>query len=190
MSRSLESKIAYREDLEKELSQAQMVMVVDFTGLTVAEITALRRKLRPIGTSARVTKNTIMKKAIAEQAKWKPIESYLKGPSVCLFVRKDIGETLKAYQAFAKEVKKTELRGGVFDGRAFAPDQIKAVADLPPKEVLLAQILGLLNNVPSRLAGTVKEVPASVARSINEVPASLARAIKAMQEKQSAGQPG
>ncbi len=187
MSRSLESKVALREELEQELKDSQMVMVVDFTGLSVAEITALRRKLRPIGATARVTKNTIMKKAIGDQVKWQPIETFLKGPSVCLFVRGDIGETLKNYQAFAKEVKKTELRGGVFDGRAFDPDQIKAVAELPPREVLLAKILGILNNVPSRLAGTVNEVPASVARSINEVPASLARAVKAMQEKQSEG---
>lgn len=187
MSRSLESKVALRGELEQELSDSQMVMVVDFTGLSVAEITALRRKLRPIGATARVTKNTIMKKAIGGQVKWQPIENFLKGPSVCLFVRGDIGEALKNYQAFAKEVKKSELRGGVFDGRAFDPDQIKAVADLPPKEVLLAKILGILNNVPSRLAGTVNEVPASVARSINEVPASLARAVKAMQEKQSEG---
>lgn len=187
MSRSLESKVALREELEQELKDSQMVMVLDFTGLSVAEITALRRKLRPIGATVRVTKNTIMKKAIGEQVKWQPIENFLKGPSACLFVRGDIGETLKNYQAFAKEVKKTELRGGVFDGRAFEPDQIKAVAELPPKEVLLAKILGILNNVPSRLAGTINEVPASVARSINEVPASLARAVKAMQEKQSEG---
>ena len=187
MGRTRESKEAVREGLEAELADTQMVMVIDFATLTVAGVTKLRRQLRPSGTVCKVTKNTLMKKAIAGQPKWEPLGTFLKGPSACLLVKKDIGEALKAYQAFAKETKKTELRGGVFDGRALPPDQLDAIAKLPPKEVLLAQIAGILNSVPSRLAGTLNEVPASLGRAINEVPASLARALKAYEEKQKEG---
>jgi len=170
-------------DLRSALSKSQMVMVIDYAGLSVAEITKLRKQLRPVGTLCKTTKNTLMKKAIANEAKWQAISDLLKGTSACLFVESDIAATLKAYQTFQKEIKKTELRGGVFDGRAFAPDQIKAVAELPSREELLAKIAGLVNAVPSRLAGSVNGVPQALGRAINEVPASLARAVKAMQEQ-------
>lgn len=183
MGKTLAQKQEVVADLKEALTKAQMVMVIDYAGLTVAEITKLRRQLRPVGTFCKTTKNTLMKKAIDGHAKWQPIGEMLKGTSACLFVESDIAGTLKAYQAFQKETKKTELRGGVFDGRLFAPDQIKAVADLPPKEVLLAKVAGLLNTVPSRLAGSINGVPQALGRAINEVPASLARAIKAMEEQ-------
>jgi large subunit ribosomal protein L10 len=183
MGKNLAEKQEIVSDLRSALTTAQMVMVIDYAGLSVAEITKLRKQMRPVGTFCKTTKNTLMKKAIADQAKWLAIGDLLKGTSACLFVESDIAATLKAYQAFQKETKKTELRGGVFDGRTFAPDQIKAVADLPPKEVLLAKIAGLVNAVPSRLAGSVNAVPQSLGRAINEVPASLARAVKAMQEQ-------
>jgi large subunit ribosomal protein L10 len=183
MGKTLAEKQKVVADLQSALSKAQMVMVIDYTGLSVAEITKLRRQLRPLGTYCKTTKNTLMKKAIANEAKWQPIGDMLKGASACLFVESDIAGTLKAYQAFQKEIKKTELRGGVFDGKAFAPDQIRAVAELPPREQLLAKIAGLVNAIPSRLAGSINGVPQALGRAINEVPASLARAIKAVQEQ-------
>jgi large subunit ribosomal protein L10 len=183
MGKSLAQKQEVVGDLRQALSKAQMVMVIDYAGLSVAEITKLRKQLRPVGTFCKTTKNTLMKKATADQPQWQPIGELLKGTSACLFVESDIAGTLKAYQAFQKETKKTELRGGVFDGRTFAPDQIKAVAELPPREELLAKIAGLVNAVPSRLAGSINGVPQTLGRAINEVPVSLARAIKAMQEQ-------
>lgn len=175
MGRSLEGKKELLNELLAELAEAQMVMVVDYAGLTVSEITKLRRHLRPTGTVCKVSKNTLIKKAIAEQTQWQSMESLLKGSTACLLVKGDIAGAIKAYQAFLKEVKKTELRGGVLDGKALTPNDLKAIADLPSREVLLAQIAGAINGVTAKLAIGIKEVPQS-----------LGRAIKAIHEKEAA----
>lgn len=169
MGRSLASKQTVVKTLESELAEAQMILVVDYTGLTVAEITNLRRKLRPSKTVCKVTKNTLMKRAISEQSQWQPIEPFLKGASACLLVKEDVAAAIKAYQAFQKETKKTELRGGVLDGLALSPDDIKAIADLPSKDVLLAQIARAMNGVTTKIAFGVKEVPQSLARAIQAI---------------------
>ncbi len=169
MGKTLAQKQKVVATLESEIDDAQMIMVLDYTSLTVAEITKLRRQMRPTGTVCKVTKNTLMKKAIADKTKWQPLETFLKGTSVCLVVKEDVGAAFKAYQAFLKETKKTELRGGVFDGRALNPDQLKAIADLPSKEVLMAQIAGAINGVATKLATGIKEVPQSLVRAIKAI---------------------
>jgi len=169
MGKTLEQKQKVVGKLEAEIAEAQMIMVLDYTALTVAEITKLRRQMKPSGTVCKVTKNTLMKKAIASKPEWQPLEAFLKGTSVCLVIKDDVGAAFKAYQAFLKETKKTELKGGVFDGRALNPDQLKAIADLPSKEVLMAQIAGAINGIATKLAFGIKEVPQSLARAIKAI---------------------
>jgi large subunit ribosomal protein L10 len=175
MGRSLADKQASLAELEAQLADTQMVMVIDYSTLSVAEITKLRRQLRPTGTVCKVTKNTLMRKAIASHEQWQPMEPFLKGASACLLVKEDIAGAIKAYQGFQKETKKTELRGGVLEGRALTQADLKAIADLPSREVLLAQIAGAINGVATKLAVSIKEVPQS-----------LGRAIKAIHEKEAA----
>jgi large subunit ribosomal protein L10 len=175
MGRSLADKQASLAELEAQLADTQMVMVIDYSTLSVAEITKLRRQLRPTGTVCKVAKNTLMRKAIASHEQWQPMEPFLKGSSACLLVKEDIAGAIKAYQGFQKETKKTELRGGVLEGRALTQADLKAIADLPSREVLLAQIAGAINGVATKLAVSIKEVPQS-----------LGRAIKAIHEKEAA----
>ncbi|NJL83338.1 MAG: 50S ribosomal protein L10 [Chloroflexaceae bacterium] len=174
-------------DLKVLLSEAQLMMIIDYQGLTVAEITDLRTRLRETGTICKVTKNTLMGMAIQGQANWQPMTQFLKGSSAFLLVKDDIGGAVRAYQSFRKDKKKTEFRGGVMQGMALTEDQVKAIADLPPKEVLMAQVAGALNAVATRLAVSLNQVPSSLARSINEVPGSLTRAIAAIAAKQEEG---
>ncbi len=169
MGKSLAQKQDVVADLKAQLEGTQMIMAIDFTGLSVAEITKLRRQLRPTGAVCKVTKNTLMRKAVADVPQWQAIETFLKGSTVCLFVKDDIGGALKAYQGFVKETKKTELRGGVLEGRALTPDEVKAIADLPSKEVLMAQVAGALNSLATKIAFGVKEVPQSLSRAIKAI---------------------
>jgi large subunit ribosomal protein L10 len=175
MGKTLDQKKFLVGEMSKEFEGTQMVMVIDYSTLSVAEITKLRRSLRPTGTVCRTTKNTLLKQAISETPEWKPLEGFLVGPSACLFVKEDIGGAVKAYQAFQKESKKTELRGGVLEGRALTAKDLQAIADLPSKEVLFAQIAGAINSVTAKIAIGIKEVPQS-----------LGRAIKAVSEKEAA----
>lgn len=166
MGRTKESKDAIITELKESLSESQMAIVIDYQGLSVAEITDLRRRLRPKGASCKVTKNTLMGIAVDGDDRWQPMEEFLKGSSAFLLVKDDFGGAIKAYQDFQKATKKSALRGGVMDGKALSEAEIKAIADLPSKEQLMAQIAGALNAVTAKIAIGIKEVPASVARGL------------------------
>lgn len=188
MGRTLENKKEVVADLKELLSDAQLAIVIDYQGLTVAEITDLRNRLRPTGTTCKVTKNTLMRHAIQEDENWQPMTEFLSGASAFMLVKDDIGGAIRAYQEFQKVTKKTEFRGGVMQGRALSQDQVKAIADLPSKEELIAQIAGAINSLATKLAVGINEVPTSLGRSINEVPASLGRCIQAVaQQKEGNG---
>jgi large subunit ribosomal protein L10 len=184
MGRTKENKAEVVEYLKGLLQEAQLALIIDYQGLSVAEITELRNRLRPTGTACKVTKNTLMRLAVAGNEDWEPMNQFLKGSSAFLLVRDDVGSAVRAYQSFRKDTKKTEFRGGVMQGQALTEDQVKAIADLPSKEVLIAQVAGALNAVATKLAVGINEVPSSLARSINEVPASLGRCIGAIASKQ------
>ncbi|KJH72335.1 50S ribosomal protein L10 [Aliterella atlantica] len=175
MGKSLADKQEMVAVLKEDLSAAQLALVIDYKGLTVAEITDLRRRLRPTGTVCQVTKNTLMGIAIDGQDNWQPMTELLKGSSAFLLVKEDISGAIKAYQDFQKASKKTELRGGVMEGRLLKEADVKAIGDLPSKEQLIAQIAGAINGVATKLAV-----------SINEVPASLGRCVQAISDKDQA----
>ncbi|MEN9220097.1 MAG: 50S ribosomal protein L10 [Thermostichales cyanobacterium SZTDM-1c_bins_54] len=183
---SLERKAEIVQEVQDLLKRSQMVMVVDYKGLTVAEMSSLRAELRPLGCVFMVVKNSLMERAIAGQAAWAGMQQYLAGSSAFIMVPDRIGDALKVYQGFQKKVKKTELRGAAMAGMALNIDQIKAVADLPPKEVLLAQAAGALQTVATRLAVSLKGVPTQLGRGINEVPASLGRVLQALAQRDAA----
>jgi large subunit ribosomal protein L10 len=166
MGRTLQNKQAIVAELKENLSASQMVAVIDYQGLTVAEITDLRRRLRPKGAICQVTKNTFMSKAIADDEKWQVLSEFLSGPSAFLIIENDFGGAIKAYGEFQKASKKTVLRGGVLEGKALSEAEVKAIGDLPSKEQLMGQIAGALNAVTAKIAIGIKEVPASVARGI------------------------
>lgn len=169
MGRTFEDKKVMVEELKANLSNSQLAVVIDYKGLTVAEITDLRRRLLPTGTTCTVAKNTLMRIAIEGDENWQPMTEFLKGSSAFLLIKEDVGGALKAYQDFQKASKKTELRGGVMEGRALSNADVKAIADLPSKEQLMAQIAGAINGVATKLAVGINQVPASLARGIQAI---------------------
>jgi large subunit ribosomal protein L10 len=169
MGRTLEDKKEIVAELQKTLSQSQLAVVIDFKGLSVAEITDLRQRLLPTGATCKVAKNTLMRIAIAGDPTWEPMTQFLKDSSALLFIKEDVGGALKAYQDFQKASKKTELRGGVMEGRALSQADVKAIADLPSKEQLIAQIAGAINGVATKLAVGINQVPSGLARVIQAV---------------------
>jgi large subunit ribosomal protein L10 len=166
MGRTLENKKEIVAGLKKDLDGATMVAVINYQGLTVAQITDLRRRIRPKGGLCTVTKNTLMGKAILDDTNWQALEPLLSGSSAFLVLRDDISGSIKAYYEFQKATKKTELHGGVMEGQILTGEQVKAIGDLPSKEQLMAQIAGALNSVTAKIAIGVKEVPSSIARAL------------------------
>ncbi|ABB56664.1 50S ribosomal protein L10 [Synechococcus elongatus] len=169
MGRTLANKQDIVTELKGLVDEAQMAFVVDYQGLTVAEITDLRNRLEASNSVCKVTKNTLMRRAIADADDWQPLTELLKGTNAFVLVKDDPGSAIKAYQAFQKDTKKTELRGGLLEGRLLSSDELKAIGDLPSKEVLIAQIAGAINGVATKLAVGIKEVPNSLARGIKAV---------------------
>jgi large subunit ribosomal protein L10 len=174
LGKTLDDKKVIVANLKSRLSEAKLAVVIDFQGLSVAEISNLRSRLREHGATCTVAKNTLMRIAVEGDDNWSALQEFLSGTSAFIFADEEtMSASLKAYQAFQKESKKTEVRGGVLDGEALSVDHVKALADLPTKDQLYA-----------RIAGAIKAVPTKLAKSVNEVPASLARALKAVAEKE------
>ncbi|WP_193197304.1 50S ribosomal protein L10 [Nostoc sp. MG11] len=169
MGRTLENKKEIVADLKETLSGSTLALVIDYQGLTVSEITDLRRRLRPSGTVCKVTKNTLMGIAIQDQEKWQPLSELLTGASAFLLVKEDFSSAIKAYQDFQKVTKKTELRGGVMEGRLLKEPDVKALGDLPSKEQLMGQIAGAINALATKIAVGINEVPSSLARALQAV---------------------
>jgi len=184
MGRSPENKRQIVADLKEQLEQAQLAIVIDYAGLSVAEITKLRDQLYPLGASCKVTKNTLMQIAIQDLETWQPMSEFLKGTNAFLLVQDDLPGAIKAYQAFQKETKKTAVRGGVMEGQVLNEEQIKALTELPTKEQLYAQIAGGIKAIPTKLAVGINAVPTKLAVGINEVPSKLARALQAVANKE------
>ena len=166
MGRTRENKNEVVAEVKGLIESSQMAMVIDFQGLTVAEISDLRNRLRPSGATCKIAKNTLVRRAIDGQEAWQPMQEYLKGTSALVLLKDDLGGAIKAYKSFKKDNKKTELRGGVFEGKALSKADVEAIGDLPSKEQLMAQIAGALNAVTAKVAIGIKEVPASIGRGI------------------------
>jgi large subunit ribosomal protein L10 len=184
MGRNRTSKVEIVDELKEKLSETQMAIIINYQGLSVAEITDLRNRLRPTGTECKVTKNTLMRLAIEGDENWSTMTQFLKGTSAFLLVKDDLGGAIKAYQKFQKDTKKTEFCGGVMQGQALNEQQVQAITELPSKEQLMAQIAGAINAVATQIAVGIKEVPSSICRGINEVPTSVGRGIQAIANKE------
>jgi large subunit ribosomal protein L10 len=169
MGRTLENKKAIVETLKESLNDASLALVINYKGLTVGEMSDLRRRLRAKGASCTVTKNTFMGKAIEGNANWAALDSLLKETTAFIFAGEDVGAAVKAYQDFQKATKKSEVIGGVMEGKLLSLKDVQVIADLPTKEQLYAQIAGATNSIVANIATVVNEIPTGVARAVQAV---------------------
>ena len=168
MGRTLESKQQIVEELKQLLGEAEMALVLDYQGLSIKEMSDLRTRLQASNGVCKVTKNTLMRRAIDGDSVWSSLDSLLSGTNAFVLIKGDVGGACKAVQAFQKETKKSETKGGLFEGKLLSQDEIKAIADLPTKEVLMAQIAGAINAVTTKVAVGVNEVPSGLARALKQ----------------------
>jgi len=166
---------AQKEELVKNLREkfekAQAVFVTSFRGLTVAESNELRKSLRESGAEYRVVKNTLLKIASAETSA-EPIKDFIEGPTGIAIAYEDPVAVAKILSEFVEDHEALVLRGAVLQGKPITVEGIKALAKLPPKEILMAQLLGLLQAPPAKLV----QLLANVLRSFLYV-------LKAIEEK-------
>jgi large subunit ribosomal protein L10 len=149
-----EEKAAKVEELAERMKGSAAMLVADYRGLTVAEARALRSGLREAGCSSfEVLKNTLTKRA-ADAAEVAELKEYLEGPTAIAFCTEDAVAPAQVLVKYAKEFKPLEIKGGVLEGKPIDVNRIKFLASLPPREVLVAQMLGGLQ-APIRGLATV-----------------------------------
>jgi large subunit ribosomal protein L10 len=167
MGRTLENKQQIVEELKQLLGEAEMALVLDYKGLSIKEMSDLRGRLAQSGI-CKVTKNTLMRRAIDGDDTWSSLDPLLTGTNAFVLVKGDVGGAVKAVQSFQKDSKKSELKGGLFEGRLLDQNDIKAIGDLPSKEVLMAQIAGSINALATKVAVGINEVPSGLARALKQ----------------------
>ncbi len=154
-------------ELETIFRQSAAAILTEYRGLTVAEITHLRGKLRESGGEYHVVKNTLFKKALGDKLT-PDLESLLSGPTAIAFAGEDAVATAKVVLDFIRETKKPEIivKGGFMSGKVFSPDQVIALSKIPPKPVVLSQAVGAIQGPLSGFAGTMNGVLGEFARTL------------------------
>ncbi|UKI19365.1 MAG: 50S ribosomal protein L10 [Oscillospiraceae bacterium] len=126
--------------IKDKLSRAKSVVIVDYRGLTVSEVTELRNNMRAAGVEYKVLKNTMMSRA-CEELGITGVEEHLSGPSAFCFGYDDPVSAPKIMKEFAEKVNKTEIKGGIMDNAAIDNKVVEKLASTPSKEVLLTRLM-------------------------------------------------
>ncbi len=166
MSKIRPDKVATVQEVKSKVDGTSTAVVTEYRGLTVAEISSLRKQLRTLGADYKVFKNTLVLRAIAGTSV-EPIGEFLQGPTAIAFVDGDVSAVAKALRDFAKESPLLVVKGGVVDGKPLTVKELTALADLPSRDVLLAQLAGLIASPLRSFAGLLKAVPQNFAYGLS-----------------------
>ncbi len=151
MSKNLDVKKQVVEEIKEKFGKAQSAVIVDYRGLTVEEVTELRRMMREAGVDYKVYKNTLTRRA-AEETGFEALLGDLVGPNGIAFGYDDPVIPAKVLNDFAKDHKQLELKAGLVEGQYCDVEAIKEIAQIPGKEVLLAKLLGSIKSPISNFA--------------------------------------
>ena len=157
MSNAIEMKKAVVAEIKEKLVAAKSVVLIDYRGLTVAEVTELRNQCRKAGVEYAVLKNTMVNLA-AKEAGIEGLESFLKGPTAVAFGMEDAIAPAKVLTEFIKKTKKTEVKCGLLDGQILDAAGVEALAAIPSREVLIAKIMGSMMSAVSKFVYVVEAI--------------------------------
>ncbi len=159
-------KVAVVNEVKDRLEASDGAVLTEYRGLTVSELAALRRELAAAGGDYKVYKNTLVRLAVAggPQA---PIHDLLTGPTAIAFVQGDVSAVAKALRDFARGNPNLVVKGGMVGTGVLSASDIEVLADLPPRDTLLAQFAGALAAPLQQLAGLVQALPRNLAYGIS-----------------------
>jgi large subunit ribosomal protein L10 len=164
------------EDLSTKLNKSPFLIITEYSGMNVLQFSELRSRLAGAGAQCRVVKNTFLRRAAAEVG-YPDLANSLNGQTAIVTGENDICATAKILKGFSAEFQRPSVKIGVLDKLIISREQIRELADLPPKEILQSQLLGVLKSPLQKLVVL-----------LNEPGASLARLLKARVDKESAGE--
>ena len=153
-------KVAVVDEVRTRIGDASASIVSEYRGLTVAELAELRTALAVVGGDYRVFKNTLVRRAI-DGGEYQPLSEYLSGPSALTFVQGDVSAVAKVLRDFSRS------KGGLADGSLLSSSELAALADLPPRDVLLARLAGALAAPMRQMAGLLEALPRNLAYGLS-----------------------
>jgi large subunit ribosomal protein L10 len=161
-------------ELSEALKRSPFVLVTDYRGMKVIDFSELRSRLAPAGAEVHVVKNNFLKRAMAESG-FPDVRDQFAGQTAVVTGEADVAPVAKIFKTFASEFKLAALKIGFVDRAVLSTAELETLAELPAREVLQAQLLGVLLSPATRLV-----------RLLNEPAAALARLLKAKAEKEDA----
>ena len=155
--KTIAKKQAQVDELAKVLKDAKVVLLTDYRGISVEDVTGLRSNLRKVDAEYKVIKNNITRRALAE-AKIEGLEDLLVGPTAVVLASEDYLEPLKAVYEYAKNNETYKIKGGVIDGKVMTTEELITLAKLPSRETLISMLAGALLGNISKLAVALDQV--------------------------------
>jgi large subunit ribosomal protein L10 len=163
-----EQKAAAIAEIAENIKEADAVFAVDYRGISVPQAAELRAKLRDADTRFRVVKNTLTERA-ADEAGAEALKPLLEGPTAFAFVRGDAAAAAKAIADYARATDLLPFKGGLMDGNALTPDEIKAISRLPSRDVLYGQLVGVIAHPISGLARMLNQLIGGLAIALGQI---------------------
>jgi len=159
-------KVEVVDEVKSRLGDAAASIVSEYRGLTVAEMAELRHALASVGGDYKIFKNTLVRRAV-DGGEYQPLSEYLSGPSALTFVKGDISAVAKALRDFSRANPHLVIKGGLADGSLLSQSDLAALADMPPRDVLLARLAGALAAPMQQMAGLLQALPRNLAYGIS-----------------------
>ncbi|NLC31709.1 MAG: 50S ribosomal protein L10 [Clostridiales bacterium] len=171
ISQNAQNKREAVEEITEKIKNAQSVIVLSSSGVSVAEITALRKKFREAGVEYKILKNTLVRRALEDLGIFS-LDDVLNGPSAFAFGLTDPvapAKVISDYMAEQKLNNKFVIKAGLVEGTYMDPDAVKALAKLPSKEVLIAKVMGSLNAPITNFVGVLSATLRSLVYAVDAV---------------------
>jgi large subunit ribosomal protein L10 len=159
-------KVEVVDEVKARLSEASASIVSEYRGLSVGELAELRNALASAGGDYKIFKNTLIRRAV-DGGDYQPLSEYLTGPNALTFVQGDISAVAKALRDFSRANPHLVIKGGLADGSSLSTSDLAALADLPPRDVLLARLAGALAAPMQQMAGLLQALPQNLAYGIS-----------------------
>src|SRR6058998_490128 len=156
------------EALKGELASTPPTFVLAYRGLTVNQVSLLRKKVRAASSSYRVVKNRLALRVI-KGTPYEGLAAHFEGPTAIAYSSKDPAALAKALEEFTKDNQGFQIKAGLIDGRVVDPQAIKTLASLPSREVLVARLLSVLNGPMVRLVTVMKSPARGLVRALDEI---------------------
>ncbi len=163
-----DQKAAVVDEIAGQIESAQAIFAVDYRGISVAQVADLRERLRATDTRFRVVKNSLSERA-ADQAGAESLKPLLVGPTALALVSGDAALAAKALNDAARVFNLLEFKGGVMDGATLSGDEVRAIARLPSREILNAQLVGTIAAPITGLVRTLNALIAGVAIQLQAI---------------------